>query len=193
MTVTGLSAGLIGSLIIAATATALTPFCTGDMRKREGGSAGWALQDQIVFMLAIAGIGLGGSLLDSLLGAVLQASVVDVRTGKVIEGEGGGKVLVHSAGSLNLKQRQKVAERTGMSDGDVTQDLKNRKGGQGTQKAVAQQSEHHESRKIAVGKDILSNNGVNLVMAASMSLVAMIGAAWTWKISPLDIMSEIMR
>jgi hypothetical protein len=35
-----------------------------------------------------------GSLLDSLLGGWLQASVVDRRTGKVVEGSGGRKVRI---------------------------------------------------------------------------------------------------
>merc|ERR1711881_784699 len=69
VTATGIMAGLIGSFIIAVTTTALTPFCSADNRKREGGSAA---------------VGLGGSLLASLLGALLQASVIDIRTGKVI-------------------------------------------------------------------------------------------------------------
>jgi uncharacterized membrane protein len=87
-------------------------------------------------------VGLLGSLLDSVLGAVCQASVVDVRTGKVVEGEGGRKVLVKSEGP--------------------------KKG--------------HQSRKITVGRDILSNNGVNLVMAGTMAVVGMAGAAWVWDI-----------
>ena len=37
-------------------------------------------------------MGTFGSLLDSALGGWLQASVVDVRTGKVVEGAGGQKV-----------------------------------------------------------------------------------------------------
>ena len=36
----------------------------------------------------------GGSLLDSVLGGLFQASVVDLRTGKVVEGNGGKKVSV---------------------------------------------------------------------------------------------------
>lgn len=36
--------------------------------------------------------GLLGSVLDSVLGGLLQASVVDKRSGKVVEGSGGRKV-----------------------------------------------------------------------------------------------------
>ena len=201
VTITGISAGLVGSLIIAATATVLTPFCpaSGD---REGvnfsAARGWALGDQITFMFYTSAIGLGGSLLDSLLGAVLQASVVDIRTGKVIEGAGGGKVLVHSAGSLHLIQRQKAADKLGLSSGDAVEsrggkDLRNRKSPQSILSAGGQEKvEHHESRKIVTGVDVLSNNGVNLLMAAAMSAIAVIGSAWTWNISPLDLAKEIL-
>lgn len=49
-----------------------------------------------------------GSVLDSVLGGLLQASVVDKRSGKVVEGSGGRKVssrlfvLGHCAQSSNL-------------------------------------------------------------------------------------------
>jgi uncharacterized membrane protein len=198
VTITGIGAGLIGSLVIAATATVLIPFCAaGGDREGKGlfATHGWALGDQITFMLSIAAIGLGGSLLDSVLGAVLQASVVDVRTGKVIEGEGGGKVLVH-ASSLHLKQRQKVADKAGLSSGDAVidtsgSDLRSRKTPRSVQ--ATGQAEHHESRRIATGVDVLSNNGVNLLMAATMSAVSIVGSAWTWNIPLLVVVKDILR
>ena len=47
------------------------------------------------FVFFTAFLGLAGTLLDSLFGATLQLSVVDVRTGKIVEHPHGKRVLVH--------------------------------------------------------------------------------------------------
>jgi hypothetical protein len=51
-------------------------------------------------------------------------------------------------------------------------------GGSGEEVADAR----HESRKVEVGKDILDNNAVNLLMAASVSLGAMGVACAIWEV-----------
>lgn len=81
VTATGLGAGLLGSFIVSATSAAVLPFCA---------SAG--LKDRFLWTIAMTIWGALGSVLDSVLGGLLQASVVDKRTGKVVEGSGGRKV-----------------------------------------------------------------------------------------------------
>lgn len=46
--------------------------------------------------------------------------------------------------------------------------------------AEAEEKEHHESRKLESGKDILDNNEVNLLMAGIMSVGGMVAASMYW-------------
>lgn len=96
VTGTGLFAGLAGAFVIGVVSVCFLPLCLEDgwlsllSQKENGTGAG----DVFGLVLAIASWGALGSVLDSLLGALLQASVIDKRTGKVVEGAGGTKVLV---------------------------------------------------------------------------------------------------
>jgi len=103
VTAIGILAGFLGSFTIAATSAIFLPFCAvgasstigklfGDNQPGFEGGSGWALREKLVWVGAVTLWGGLGSLLDSLLGGWLQASVVDARTGKVIEGVGGKKV-----------------------------------------------------------------------------------------------------
>lgn len=80
-------------------------------------------------------MGFNGSVIDSVLGAVVQATVTDKGTGKVVEGPGGQRVRFEAGGS-----------------------------------------------RTAIGLDLLTNNGVNFVMAALTSIFAM-GVAWSGGLS----------
>ena len=62
------------------------------------------------FAFAMAIWGALGSVLDSLLGGWLQQSVVDTRTGRIVEGDGGKKVLISKGGpnSMHYKKRAEV-------------------------------------------------------------------------------------
>ena len=97
----GTLAGFAGALVIGLTSVTLTPFCSADTTlrgkvfdNRSGfeGDNDWGWQEKIFWVIAVTVWGGLGSLLDSALGGWLQASVVDGRTGKVVEGTGGKKV-----------------------------------------------------------------------------------------------------
>lgn len=107
----GTVAGIAGALTIALTALILMPFCQpGVLRWDAGikqlvygeggakpgfhGGSGWGLPEQLMFVACVTGWGALGSLLDSVLGATLQRTVVDGKSGKVVEGVGGARVWV---------------------------------------------------------------------------------------------------
>lgn len=85
VTAKGLQAGALGAFTVAVTSAVLLPF-------RLPGSDELYVKERLLWVLAVTGWGTLGSLLDSVLGGLLQASVVDKRTGKVVEGTGGRKV-----------------------------------------------------------------------------------------------------
>ena len=99
VTFLGLLAGVLGSFVIAITSVVLLPFCpviqtdlsTGLRPGFEGGHS-WGLLEKLAFVAFVTVWGALGSILDSVFGALLQASVVDSRTGKVVEGDGGKMV-----------------------------------------------------------------------------------------------------
>ncbi|KAI5795652.1 integral membrane protein DUF92-domain-containing protein [Geopyxis carbonaria] len=141
----GLFAGAVGAAIIGAASVPLLGFCDS-----------WTMAQKAGWVAFIGAVGTAGSLLDSVLGAVLQESVVDVRSGKIVEGAGGAKVLV--AGNV-VKGR-----------GGVELIVKDKK----TFKDAAMPA---GSRRVEAGWcGVLSNNGVNLLMAAGATLGAMVVA-----------------
>ncbi|KAL8870563.1 MAG: hypothetical protein Q9174_003422, partial [Haloplaca sp. 1 TL-2023] len=103
ITIWGTLAGFLGASTIALTSVILLPFCTVGLTNRTGklfgdnqsgleGGSGWGLQEKAAWFVAITLWGGFGSLLDSALGGWFQESVVDAKTGKVIEGTGGARV-----------------------------------------------------------------------------------------------------
>jgi uncharacterized protein (TIGR00297 family) len=87
VTFAGLQAGVGGAAVIAATSVFL-------LHVSEHG-----ISNPLASFLILTGLGTAGTLLDSLLGAMLQASVIDRRTGKIVEGAGGVKVLTKAGQS----------------------------------------------------------------------------------------------
>lgn len=99
----GTLAGFLGSFTIALTSAILLPFCSEGSASGTGklfgtsqpgidGGQSWGWREILLWILAVTLWGGLGSLLDSALGGWFQASVIDSRTGKVIEGVGGKKV-----------------------------------------------------------------------------------------------------
>ncbi|KAK4985779.1 hypothetical protein LTR50_005737 [Elasticomyces elasticus] len=134
VTVGGLLAGFAGASTIAVTGVTLLPFCPGQ----------WPTSSKAKLALAISTMGLLGSLIDSLLGAYLQASVVE--GGRIVEGIGGAKVKIAPERSVPGTAGQKP------------------------------------SRSVISGRDVLSNNGVNLAMAGLTSALGIAGAALYWSL-----------
>lgn len=92
VTIMGTVAGFAGALTIALTSAALLPFCAEGTAWERSARGGWSWRGKLLWILAVTFWGGCGSLVDSALGGWFQASVVDTRTGKVIEGIGGKKV-----------------------------------------------------------------------------------------------------
>ena len=106
VTGTGLLAGLAGSFVIAVSSAVLLPFCvksSGPVGRvlMANERRGWGWDDKVMWVMFITLWGALGSVLDSVLGAVLQGTVEDKRTGKVIEANGGTRVLTSSSHSGN--------------------------------------------------------------------------------------------
>jgi uncharacterized membrane protein len=145
VTVWGLVAGLLGSLIIVVASVALIPFCP-ESSAVMGVSGAWALQQRLRFAFIMTLWGALGSLLDSFLGGWFQPSVVDTRTGKIVEGMGGTHVLISSPTP---------------------------KGAAKTKAAGKESEEGHQSRRLESGYlGFLDNNQVNFLMALAMSVGA---------------------
>lgn len=185
VTLLGLAAGLFGSMIIVAASMAFLPACTPENAVAFGG-APWTLMQRRIFMGGLVVWGTLGSLLDSFLGGLFQRSVKDVRSGKIVEGEGGNRVLVSAPSTPEPKRvvsDGKQAPESAIDDEDQDEDQdkyalkkKNRKPSFGDQRP---------SRVVESGWDLLDNNDVNFLMAVTMSVGAMGVASWYWGV-PLE-------
>lgn len=182
VTLFGLAAGLLGSIIIVTSSMAFIPFCSP---KLHGSVVGWTFKDRQRFTLAMTLCGTLGSVLDSFLGGWLQTSVVDTHTGKVIEGEGGRKVLVSVTGPSSMHYKKQADIKAELLHGEgkaaiektntgMEGDLDKRHGG------LDKQVIEHPSRVVESGSGLLDNNEVNFLMALTMSLGAMGIASWAW-------------
>lgn len=167
----GIMYGFVGSAVIACTSMLFLPFCSDEDRTPSSlkpffissNSPSWTLTSKILIFLSLSIWGGLGSLLDSLLGALLQASVVDRRSGKVVEGSGGIKVLTHASKSNSRKGSSSPQKRQPASEKATT---------------LSQ-----ESRFIGSGRDLLDNNQINFLMASIMTFGAMLVASAACSVS----------
>ncbi|KAB5525762.1 integral membrane protein DUF92-domain-containing protein [Coniochaeta sp. 2T2.1] len=211
VTLVGLAAGLLGSMIIVTAAVSFLPFCNAENERQLGGGAAWTMGQRRQLMVALTLWGVLGSLLDSVFGALFQRSVKDVRTGKIVEGEGGVRVLVsdvtnpNSAEHFNAQGQIKASLLSGEGKDAVEKqdevavdekespdvpplskyDARNRhrRSSFGDEKA---------SRVVESGLwDLLDNNDVNFLMALTMSFGAMGVAGWYWGV-PMNQMFSLV-
>lgn len=193
----GLGAGLLGSMIIVTASMLLLPLCTDATAMRIGGAAGWSLEQRRWLILGLTLWGFLGSVVDSILGGLFQASVKDVRTGKIVEGEGGVRVLVSNATNPNKVAGRAAAEvKSYALSGEGTDAVEDvGAAGKASAKKTATGNNKYDprnkqrrssfgderpSRVVENGWDLLDNNDVNFLMAFGMSVGAMAVASWYW-------------
>lgn len=159
----GLAAGLFGSILIVASAMIFLPSCTEETAQFVGGGQPWTMEQRRIFMACLVFSGFCGTLLDSVLGGLFQRSVRDVRSGKIVEGDGGRRALV-SADTPSKSTAEKEKEVVG----DQAQTA---------------------SRVVESGWDLLDNNDVNFLTAVTVSVGAMAAASWYWGIPLQEVLA----
>lgn len=195
VTLLGLGAGLLGSIVIVTTSMLFLPSCSPATMGAPGAGMPWTTEQRRIFMGFMVVWGALGSVADSLLGGWFQRSVKDVRSGKIVEGEGGTRVLVSTSPNEVAKETlkrgeakaallkgegEKAVEHTDVAVDDAEDSTqkydpkdKHRKSSFG---------DARPSRIVENGMDLLDNNEVNFLMAVLMSTGAMAIAAWYWEL-----------
>jgi uncharacterized membrane protein len=188
VTLIGLAAGLLGSVIIVTASSMFLPICDSTLESLPGGGKAWTLDNRRDFMRFMVIWGALGSVLDSILGGLFQRSVRDSRSGKIVEGEGGTRVLVSAVSAAAASSSEKT------KDKGVTQDDSAIAGGDGPAKnekssRKASFGSDGPSRVVESGWDLLDNNDVNFLMAVIMSVGGMAAASWYFDIPIQSVMS----
>ncbi|KAF4954371.1 hypothetical protein FGADI_5311 [Fusarium gaditjirri] len=195
VTLLGLGAGLLGSMIIVTASMLFLPSCSEESSQTPAGGAPWTMLERRKFMGFMVIWGALGSVLDSFLGGLFQRSVRDVRSGKIVEGEGGNRVLVAESATdaaaysnvetaaMQSEAKEKLGGSAIVDDDDAPGVYdhrdKHRKSSFGDQRP---------SRAIENGWDLLDNNDVNFLMAVTMSVGGMAVASWYWDVPIQSVM-----
>jgi uncharacterized membrane protein len=200
VTLMGIAAGFFGSLLMVTTSMMFLPVCDDSTDKSLGGGAingSWTIERRRMFMSGLIIWGTLGSLLDSVLGAVFQRSVKDVRSGKIVESEGGTRVLVSSESDTLKRAPVKSMALHGEGKDAVEDTDASKTAGvqkkQGSHDRYDPRDKHRVStfgderptRVVESGFNLLDNNDVNFLMALTMSVGAMAIAGHYWGI-PLE-------
>jgi len=179
VTIEGLIAGLLGSTIIALTAVYLTPFCGASAESALGSGTPWSDENKTYFIAAVALWGLMGSIFDSWLGANFQRTVKDARTGKIVEGDGGSRVVttadeeakVKRAVKLEALRKRNVAYERGEKVPTLEEAAKAFEAEEEEKAKLVPKAE--PSRVAVVGIDALDNNDVNFAMTFFIAITAL--------------------
>lgn len=193
----GLGAGLLGSLIIVTASLLFLPLCTPATAALPGGGAPWSPEQRRIFMVFMVVWGALGSVADSLLGGWFQRSVIDVRSGKIVEGEGGGRVLVSGPDEVVVGSLKRAEAKAAMLNGEGKDAVEKTDASAVDDSKVSSHKydakdkhrrpsfgDERPSRIVETGWNLLDNNDVNFLMAVLMSTGAMAVAAWYWDIEP---------
>lgn len=202
VTLLGLGAGLLGSIIIVTASMLFLPSCNEESAHTPAGGAPWTMLERRKFMGFMVLWGALGSVLDSFLGGLFQRSVKDVRSGKIVEGEGGNRVLVTESAEDAAAHAKKANARAAAMQSQGTTPEEKLHGS-----AIADDDDAHAgvydpkdkhrkssfgdqrpSRAIENGWDLLDNNDVNFLMAVVMSVGGMAAAGWYWDVPIQSVM-----
>lgn len=183
----GLAAGLLGSMVVVTAAMLFLPSCSPETAAAVGGGTPWLMGQRRIFMGFLVLWGALGSVVDSFLGGLLQRSVRDVGSGKIVAGEGGERVLV-SAAAGGSTRRGKGAATAQPSKGSAASGRRGEGGAADGDSARNKQrrrsvGKERPSRVVECGWDVLDNNDVNFLMASMMSVGAMAVASWYWGVA----------
>jgi len=190
----GLIYGLLGSMVIVTASMIFLPLCSEETQGRLGGGDPWSLNERRVLLLGLTAWGFCGSLVDSILGGLFQRSVKDVRTGKIVEGEGGVRVLVSSpvSGPPAAEEDSRAEIKAALLSGEGKEAVEKQGSSSAVGDGVADRydsrnknrrssfGDERPSRVVENGWDLLDNNDVNFLMAFGMSVGAMAVASWYW-------------
>jgi uncharacterized membrane protein len=204
VTLWGIVAGFFGSMVIVSATLLFLPLCNQSTQGKLAGGEPWTVTQKATLAWGMVIWGTLGSVLDSFLGGWLQRSVRDARTGKIVEGDGGVRVLASSDGKPGSKEqfsksadvKASVLSGEGKDAVEKTESSSAVEDGDADSKRYDPNNQHRKSsfgdnkptRVVESGYDLLDNNDVNFLMAFTMSVGAMAVAGWYWDIPLTSIL-----